>query len=107
MREAQRCRTFIVKIWPGKSEQQKQRLAEGVTKAVMTSSISPRRRRWLIPSAISRNWDVLQFSHHFSCTRRFSGADATATADYELDDPGSTTIDLLHFADAIWSCRRQ
>jgi 4-oxalocrotonate tautomerase len=37
VREAQRCRTFIVKLWPGKSEQQKQRLAEGVTKAVMTS----------------------------------------------------------------------
>jgi 4-oxalocrotonate tautomerase len=27
----------IVKLWPGKSEQQKQKLAEGVTKAVMTS----------------------------------------------------------------------
>jgi 4-oxalocrotonate tautomerase len=27
----------IVKLWPGKSEQQKQELAEGVTKAVMTS----------------------------------------------------------------------
>jgi hypothetical protein len=25
-------------LWPGKSEQQKQRLAEGVTKAVMTSA---------------------------------------------------------------------
>jgi 4-oxalocrotonate tautomerase len=27
----------IVKLWPGKSEQQKQTLAEAVTKAVMTS----------------------------------------------------------------------
>ena len=27
----------IVKLWPGKSEQQKQKLVEGVTKAVMTS----------------------------------------------------------------------
>ena len=27
----------IVKLWPGKSEQQKQKLAEGITKAVMTS----------------------------------------------------------------------
>ena len=27
----------IVKLWPGKSEQQKQRLAESVTEAVMTS----------------------------------------------------------------------
>ena len=27
----------IVKLWPGKSELQKQKLAEGVTKAVMTS----------------------------------------------------------------------
>ena len=27
----------IVKLWPGKSEQQKQKLADGVTKAVMTS----------------------------------------------------------------------
>ena len=27
----------IVKLWPGKSEQQKQKLAEGVTQAVMTS----------------------------------------------------------------------
>ena len=27
----------IVKLWPGKSEHQKQALAEGVTKAVMTS----------------------------------------------------------------------
>jgi len=27
----------IVKLWPGKSERQKQKLAEGVTKAVMTS----------------------------------------------------------------------
>ena len=27
----------IVKLWPGKSERQKQRLVEGVTKAVMTS----------------------------------------------------------------------
>ena len=27
----------IVKLWPGKSEQQKQKLAEGVTKAVMSS----------------------------------------------------------------------
>jgi 4-oxalocrotonate tautomerase len=27
----------IVKLWPGKSEQQKQKLAEGVTKAVMAS----------------------------------------------------------------------
>jgi 4-oxalocrotonate tautomerase len=27
----------IVKLWPGKSEQQKQALADGVTKAVMTS----------------------------------------------------------------------
>jgi 4-oxalocrotonate tautomerase len=27
----------IVKLWPGKSGQQKQMLAEGVTKAVMTS----------------------------------------------------------------------
>ena len=27
----------IIKLWPGKSEQQKQRLAEGVTKVVMTS----------------------------------------------------------------------
>ena len=30
----------IVKLWPGKSERQKQKLAEGVTKAVMTSSAS-------------------------------------------------------------------
>ena len=28
---------IIVKLWPGKSEQQKQKLAEGVTKAFMTS----------------------------------------------------------------------
>ena len=27
----------VVKLWPGKSEQQKQKLAEGLTKAVMTS----------------------------------------------------------------------
>lgn len=27
----------IVKLWPGKSEQQKQALTDGVTKAVMTS----------------------------------------------------------------------
>ena len=27
----------IIKLWPGKSEEQKQKLAEGVTKAVMTS----------------------------------------------------------------------
>ena len=27
----------IVKLWPGKSEQQKEKLAEGITKAVMTS----------------------------------------------------------------------
>jgi 4-oxalocrotonate tautomerase len=27
----------IVKLWPGKSERQKQKLAEGITKAVMTS----------------------------------------------------------------------
>ena len=27
----------IVKLWPGKSEQQKRKLAEGVTQAVMTS----------------------------------------------------------------------
>ena len=27
----------IVKLWPGKSERQKQKLTEGVTKAVMTS----------------------------------------------------------------------
>jgi 4-oxalocrotonate tautomerase len=27
----------IVKLWPGKSEQQKQKLAEGVTKVVMSS----------------------------------------------------------------------
>lgn len=27
----------IVKLWPGKSERQKQALADGVTKAVMTS----------------------------------------------------------------------
>jgi 4-oxalocrotonate tautomerase len=27
----------IVKLWPGKSEQQKQQLAEGITKAVMTT----------------------------------------------------------------------
>jgi 4-oxalocrotonate tautomerase len=27
----------IVKLWPGKSEQQKQKLAEGVTKAVTAS----------------------------------------------------------------------
>jgi 4-oxalocrotonate tautomerase len=28
---------IIVKLWPGKSEQQKQRPAEGMTKVVMTS----------------------------------------------------------------------
>ena len=27
----------IVKLWPGESERQKQKLAEGITKAVMTS----------------------------------------------------------------------
>jgi 4-oxalocrotonate tautomerase len=27
----------IVKLWPGKSEAQKQRLSEGITQAVMTS----------------------------------------------------------------------
>ena len=27
----------IVKLWPGKSEQQKQKLAEGVTKVVMST----------------------------------------------------------------------
>jgi 4-oxalocrotonate tautomerase len=27
----------IVKLWPGKSEQHKQQLAEGITKAVMTT----------------------------------------------------------------------
>ncbi len=27
----------IVKLWPGRSEQQKQKLADGVTKAVVTS----------------------------------------------------------------------
>jgi 4-oxalocrotonate tautomerase len=27
----------IVKLWPGKSEQQKQKLAEGITKVVMSS----------------------------------------------------------------------
>jgi 4-oxalocrotonate tautomerase len=27
----------VVKIWPGKSEQQKQKLAQGITEAVMTS----------------------------------------------------------------------
>jgi 4-oxalocrotonate tautomerase len=27
----------IVKLWPGKSEQQKEKLAEGITKAVMST----------------------------------------------------------------------
>jgi 4-oxalocrotonate tautomerase len=29
----------IVKLWPGESEQQKQKLAEGITKAVTTSLV--------------------------------------------------------------------